>query len=174
MAVFARAAMMLAENRVRLSRDVIFLAEPDEEAAQYNTTWLAERKWPAMDCEFALNEGGWIIKGEDGRVKVREHLHRRQEQRARARHGAWHVHSCLDAQTRQCNLHPLESDGEALAARAAAQSDAEHPPVPAGSCEDERNAHVRILRNAGGRQGLRGRYARRRGSEQKIHCCTRS
>ena len=69
MAVFARAVMMLAENKVPLSRDVIFLAEPDEEAAQYNTTWLAERHWPAMDCEFALNEGGWIIKGEDGRVK---------------------------------------------------------------------------------------------------------
>jgi acetylornithine deacetylase/succinyl-diaminopimelate desuccinylase-like protein len=69
MAVFARAVMMLAEHRVPLSRDVIFLAEPDEEAAQYNTTWLAQNKWPAMECEFALNEGGWIIKGEDGRVK---------------------------------------------------------------------------------------------------------
>jgi acetylornithine deacetylase/succinyl-diaminopimelate desuccinylase-like protein len=69
MAVFARAAMMLAENRVPLSRDVIFLAEPDEEAARYNTSWLAEGHWPAMDCEFALNEGGWIIKGDDGRVK---------------------------------------------------------------------------------------------------------
>src|SRR4029453_19273130 len=69
MAVFARAVMMLAENRVRLSRDVIFLAEPDEDAPQDNTTWLAQRKWPAMDCEFALNEGGWIIKGDDGRVQ---------------------------------------------------------------------------------------------------------
>jgi acetylornithine deacetylase/succinyl-diaminopimelate desuccinylase-like protein len=48
---------------------VIFLAEPDEEAAQYNTTWLAGSHWPAMECEFALNEGGWIIKGDDGRVK---------------------------------------------------------------------------------------------------------
>jgi acetylornithine deacetylase/succinyl-diaminopimelate desuccinylase-like protein len=69
MAVFARAVMMLAENRVPLSRDVIFLAEPDEEAAQYNTTWLAQNNWAAMDCEFALNEGGWIIKSDDGRVK---------------------------------------------------------------------------------------------------------
>jgi acetylornithine deacetylase/succinyl-diaminopimelate desuccinylase-like protein len=69
MAVFARAVMMLAENRVPLSRDVIFLAEPDEESATYNTTWLAERQWPKMECEFALNEGGWIIKSEDGRVK---------------------------------------------------------------------------------------------------------
>jgi acetylornithine deacetylase/succinyl-diaminopimelate desuccinylase-like protein len=69
MAVFARAVMMLAENRVPLSRDVIFLTEPDEEAAQYNTTWLAQNNWAAMDCEFALNEGGWIIKSDDGRVR---------------------------------------------------------------------------------------------------------
>ena len=31
MAVFARAVMMLAENKVPLARDVIFLAEADEE-----------------------------------------------------------------------------------------------------------------------------------------------
>jgi hypothetical protein len=25
--------------------------------------------WAKIDCEFALNEGGWIIKGRDGRVQ---------------------------------------------------------------------------------------------------------
>jgi acetylornithine deacetylase/succinyl-diaminopimelate desuccinylase-like protein len=69
LAVFARAVLMLAENKVPLARDVIFLAEADEEGQPYNTTWLAERHWAKIDCEFALNEGGWIIKGEDGRVK---------------------------------------------------------------------------------------------------------
>jgi acetylornithine deacetylase/succinyl-diaminopimelate desuccinylase-like protein len=69
LAVFARAVMMLAEKKVPLARDVIFLAEADEEGQPYNTTWLAERHWPKIDCEFALNEGGWIIKGDDGRVK---------------------------------------------------------------------------------------------------------
>ena len=68
-AVFARAVMMLAERRVPLARDVIFMVEADEEAQPYNTTWLAERHWPKMDCEFALNEGGWIIQDDDGRVK---------------------------------------------------------------------------------------------------------
>ncbi len=68
-AVFARAAMMLAENHVPLARDVIFLSEADEEGARYNTMWLAETHWPQMDCEFALNEGGWIIKDEGGTVK---------------------------------------------------------------------------------------------------------
>jgi acetylornithine deacetylase/succinyl-diaminopimelate desuccinylase-like protein len=68
-AVFARAVMQLAERRVPLARDVIFLVEADEEAAQYNTSWLAQTHWAQMDAEFALNEGGWIIAGDDGRVK---------------------------------------------------------------------------------------------------------
>jgi len=69
MAVFARAVMQLAERRIPLSRDVIFLVEADEEAAQYNTSWLAQTHWAQIDAEFALNEGGWIIAGDDGRVK---------------------------------------------------------------------------------------------------------
>jgi acetylornithine deacetylase/succinyl-diaminopimelate desuccinylase-like protein len=69
MAVFTRAVMQLAERKVPLSRDVILVVEADEEAAQYNTSWLAQTHWAQMDCEFALNEGGWIIAGDDGRVK---------------------------------------------------------------------------------------------------------
>jgi acetylornithine deacetylase/succinyl-diaminopimelate desuccinylase-like protein len=69
LAVFARAAMLLAERRQPLARDVIFLAEADEESGRYNTTWLAERHWSKIECEFALNEGGWIIKDEAGRVR---------------------------------------------------------------------------------------------------------
>lgn len=69
LAVFARAAMMLAERRVPLARDVIFLAEADEESGRYNTSWLARERWDLIDCEFALNEGGWIMTGADGRVR---------------------------------------------------------------------------------------------------------
>lgn len=70
MAVFARAVMMLAEKKVPLARDVIFLAEADEESGgPYGTAWLARDHWPEMDAEFALNEGGWIMKGDDGRVR---------------------------------------------------------------------------------------------------------
>jgi acetylornithine deacetylase/succinyl-diaminopimelate desuccinylase-like protein/beta-lactamase class A len=68
-AVFARALMMLAENKIPLARDVIFLAEADEEGAPYNTYWLAQNHWAKLDCEFALNEGGWIIKDDAGKVK---------------------------------------------------------------------------------------------------------
>lgn len=70
MAVFARAAMMLAERKIPLARDVIFLAEADEEGAlPYSATWLAREHWSDIDCEFALNEGGWIMKGDDGGVR---------------------------------------------------------------------------------------------------------
>lgn len=68
-AVYARAVMMLAENKVPLARDVIFLAEADEEGGRYGTSWLAQEHWPKIDCEFSLNEGGWIMKGDDGKVK---------------------------------------------------------------------------------------------------------
>jgi acetylornithine deacetylase/succinyl-diaminopimelate desuccinylase-like protein len=69
MAVFARAVMQLAERKVPLARDVIFLVEADEEAAQYNTSWLARTHWAQMDSEFALNEGGWIIADDAGTVQ---------------------------------------------------------------------------------------------------------
>ena len=69
MAVFARAAMMLAERKVPLDRDVIFLAEADEENGKYSTMWLTSQAWAKIDCEFALNEGGWIMKRPDGRVR---------------------------------------------------------------------------------------------------------
>lgn len=68
-AVFANAVMMLARNHVPLARDVIFLSEADEEGGKYNTTWLAASHWNKIDCEFALNEGGWIIKNPDGKVR---------------------------------------------------------------------------------------------------------
>ncbi len=69
LAVFAEAAMMLAKNKVPLARDVIFLSEADEEGGRYNTEWLAQSHWDKMDCEFSLNEGGWIIQRPDGRVR---------------------------------------------------------------------------------------------------------
>ena len=69
LAVFAEAVMRLARNKVPLSRDVIFLSEADEEGGTYNTMWLAKDHWDKIDCEFALNEGGWIIKNPDGTVR---------------------------------------------------------------------------------------------------------
>jgi acetylornithine deacetylase/succinyl-diaminopimelate desuccinylase-like protein len=68
-AVFAEAVMRLARNKVPLKRDVIFMVEADEESQPLNTSWLAQSHWDKMDCEFALNEGGWIMKRPDGHVR---------------------------------------------------------------------------------------------------------
>ncbi len=62
LAVFAEAVMRLARDGVPLARDVILLAEADEEGGSYGTGWLAREHWPLIDAEFVLNEGGWIIK----------------------------------------------------------------------------------------------------------------
>ena len=68
LAVFAQAILDLAKNKVKLDRDVIFLSEADEEGGLYNTGWLARVAWDKIDCEYSLNEGGWIIKGKDGKT----------------------------------------------------------------------------------------------------------
>jgi acetylornithine deacetylase/succinyl-diaminopimelate desuccinylase-like protein len=68
-AVFAESVMRLAREKVPLKRDVIFMVEADEEGMPLNTTWLAQTHWDKMDCEFALNEGGWIMKRPDGKVR---------------------------------------------------------------------------------------------------------
>lgn len=69
LAVFAQAVMNIAKNKIPLKRDIILLSEADEEGGVYNTRWLADRAWDKIDCEFALNEGGWIIKDEAGQVQ---------------------------------------------------------------------------------------------------------
>ena len=65
LAVFAEAVMRLAREEAPLARDVILLAEADEEGGSYGTGWLAQDHWHLIDAEFALNEGGWIIKRRD-------------------------------------------------------------------------------------------------------------
>ena len=69
MAVFVAALLRIAEQKVPLARDIIFMAEADEEGMPLNTNWLAKDHWASMDAEFALNEGGWIMKNDDGKVR---------------------------------------------------------------------------------------------------------
>jgi len=69
LAVFAQAVLRIAKNHTPLHRDIIFLSEADEESAPYNTSWLAQSHWDLINCEFALNEGGWVIHGDDNKVR---------------------------------------------------------------------------------------------------------
>lgn len=69
LAVFAQAVLNIAKAKIPLDRDIIFLAEADEEGGLgYSTRWLAEHHWNKIDCEFSLNEGGWIIRDAAGKV----------------------------------------------------------------------------------------------------------
>jgi acetylornithine deacetylase/succinyl-diaminopimelate desuccinylase-like protein len=69
LAVFAQAVMDIARQKRPLARDIIFLSEADEEGGVNNTRQLARDAWDKIDCEFALNEGGWIIKDDAGKVQ---------------------------------------------------------------------------------------------------------
>ncbi len=70
LAVFAQAVLDIAAKKIPLDRDIIFLSEADEEGGLYGAGWLAERAWDKIDCEFSLNEGGWIVK-DDNSSKVK-------------------------------------------------------------------------------------------------------
>ncbi len=69
LAIFAQAVLDIKRSNKPLARDIIFVAEADEEGGLYGTRFLAEKAWDKIDCEFALNEGGWIIAGNEGKVK---------------------------------------------------------------------------------------------------------
>ncbi len=59
--------LLLHRLKVPLDRDVIFLAEADEEAGgRAGIDFLVKNHWDKIDSEFALNEGGFIYE-KDGK-----------------------------------------------------------------------------------------------------------
>jgi acetylornithine deacetylase/succinyl-diaminopimelate desuccinylase-like protein len=67
----ANAAFMSALLRHRsegagFDRDIIYLADCDEESGPYSTLWLAERHWGRIDAGTVLTEGGWLLLQPDG------------------------------------------------------------------------------------------------------------
>ena len=66
LAAFTVAALRLARSGTPRRRDLILLAEADEEGGDYSTTWLAENHWPKIDAGISINEGGWIFAGGQG------------------------------------------------------------------------------------------------------------
>ena len=59
LAAFTVAAMRLARSGAPLDRDVILLAEADEEGGSYGTSWLADNHWAKIDAGVSISEGGW-------------------------------------------------------------------------------------------------------------------
>src|SRR4051812_7718101 len=69
-AIFLEVLLLLKREHVQLDRDVIFLAEADEESSgRLGIRFLVDKHWDKIECEFALNEGGTIDEDESGRVK---------------------------------------------------------------------------------------------------------
>jgi acetylornithine deacetylase/succinyl-diaminopimelate desuccinylase-like protein len=64
----AELAVMVEIKRrnIKLSRDVIFLSEADEEALSTGIEWITQHAYNKIDAEFALNEGGYILETKDG------------------------------------------------------------------------------------------------------------
>jgi len=56
----------LKRRDVKLRRDVILLAEADEEAGSTGIRWLIANAYEKIDAEFALNEGGAIQRTRSG------------------------------------------------------------------------------------------------------------
>jgi acetylornithine deacetylase/succinyl-diaminopimelate desuccinylase-like protein len=51
--------LKLHRDKVPLDRDVILLAEAGEEGtSQFGIDYMVDKHWDAIDCEYALNEGG--------------------------------------------------------------------------------------------------------------------
>jgi acetylornithine deacetylase/succinyl-diaminopimelate desuccinylase-like protein len=68
-AMEAMVMILLQRRNVRLARDVIFLAEADEEAGgRYGISWLVSERWEKIRAEYAINEGG--IVSNDGRKTI--------------------------------------------------------------------------------------------------------
>ena len=65
----AMTLVLLKRAGVKLDRDLIFLAECDEEAGgEWGIAWMLKNHRQAIDAEFALNEGGRVML-QDGQVR---------------------------------------------------------------------------------------------------------
>jgi acetylornithine deacetylase/succinyl-diaminopimelate desuccinylase-like protein len=56
----------IKRRNIRLSRDLILLAEADEEEGASGIQWIIQHAWPKIDAEFALNEGGVVLDTKEG------------------------------------------------------------------------------------------------------------
>jgi acetylornithine deacetylase/succinyl-diaminopimelate desuccinylase-like protein len=70
LAAFTVAASRIARAKPALKRDIILLAEADEEGGDYGTGWLAKTNYPKIDAGVSLNEGGWVLEDGSGAPRL--------------------------------------------------------------------------------------------------------
>jgi acetylornithine deacetylase/succinyl-diaminopimelate desuccinylase-like protein len=58
----------IKRRNLKLNRDLILVAETDEEAGSTGIQWLIQNAWPKIDAEFAINQGGTILETKDAKV----------------------------------------------------------------------------------------------------------
>jgi acetylornithine deacetylase/succinyl-diaminopimelate desuccinylase-like protein len=56
----------IKRRNIHLNRDLILLAEADEEAGSTGIQWMIQHAYAKIDAEFAMNEGGSIQETKDG------------------------------------------------------------------------------------------------------------
>ena len=62
--------IMLKREQVPLDRDVIMLADADEEVGSIGTQWMIDNQRPLIgDAEYVINEGGYNLREPDGKVR---------------------------------------------------------------------------------------------------------
>ena len=70
LAAFTVAASRIARAKPALKRDIILLAEADEEGGDYGTGWLAKNNYAKIDAGVSLNEGGWVLEDRKGAPRL--------------------------------------------------------------------------------------------------------
>jgi len=70
LAAFTVAVSRIARAKVPLTRDIVLLAEADEEGGNYGTGWLAKTAFAKIDAGVSLNEGGWIFEDGSGTPRL--------------------------------------------------------------------------------------------------------
>ncbi len=56
----------IRRRNIHLNRDLILLAEADEENGSSGIQWMVSQSFPLIEAEFALNEGGYILETAGG------------------------------------------------------------------------------------------------------------
>lgn len=64
-AAFMSALLRHLDEGARFDRDIIYLADCDEEGGPYGTRWLAEHHWDRVAAGAVFTEGGWLLTHSD-------------------------------------------------------------------------------------------------------------
>ncbi len=65
---FVTALRLVKRTGLKLKRDLVLMLNADEESSgRYGCEYMVKNHWPAIDCDFAINEGG-RIRLEHGKV----------------------------------------------------------------------------------------------------------